>query len=53
MVICINHQKGGVGKSTLAWNLAIELSKDINVEVVDLDVQQTVTLNNYVRKNVG
>lgn len=51
MLLTINHQKGGVGKSTLAWNLAIELAKQTNktIEVVDLDVQQTLTLNNKVR----
>lgn len=55
MLISINHQKGGTGKSTLCWNLAIELAKQTNkeIEVVDLDVQQTLTLNNYVREKKG
>lgn len=53
MVICVNHQKGGVGKSTISWNLAIELAKDVNVQIVDLDVQKTITTCNAVRKDKG
>lgn len=56
MLICINHQKGGVGKSTISFNLAITLSKILlnkTIEVVDLDNQQSITLRNYVRKEAG
>lgn len=54
MLLVINHQKGGVGKSTISWNLAIQFSKLLKqVEIVDLDVQQTITLSNYVRAEVG
>ncbi|MDD4855495.1 MAG: ParA family protein [Sulfuricurvum sp.] len=53
MIITISHQKGGVGKSTLAYNVAVELSKKYNVEVIDLDVQQTVTAYNRVRHEMG
>ncbi len=53
MIITISHQKGGVGKSTLAYNVAVELSKKYNVEVIDLDVQQTVTAYNRVRYEMG
>jgi len=49
MVIALSHQKGGVGKSTLAYNLAVELSKKYYVNVVDLDVQQTITACNIIR----
>ena len=49
MVIAVSHQKGGVGKSTLAYNLAVELSKKYIVNVVDLDVQQTITACNVIR----
>ena len=49
MIIAISHQKGGVGKSTLAYNLSVELSKDYFVNVVDLDVQQTITACNIIR----
>lgn len=53
MIITISHQKGGVGKSTLAYNVAVELSKKYNVEVIDLDVQQTVSAYNEVRQEMG
>jgi len=49
MIIALSHQKGGVGKSTLAYNLAVELSKKYYVNVVDLDVQQTITACNIIR----
>jgi chromosome partitioning protein len=38
-IILITHQKGGVGKSTLAFNLAQNISGNAKVAVVDLDVQ--------------
>ncbi len=53
MIINISHQKGGVGKSTVAFNLAISLSQNFKVEVVDLDVQNTVTHTNKIRKENG
>lgn len=53
MVIAISHQKGGVGKSTLAYNLSVELSKKYNINVVDLDVQQTITACNVIRSKFG
>lgn len=44
MIITIGHSKGGVGKSTIAYNLAHAIykftSKDISI--VDLDFQQTL-----------
>ncbi|MDT8338558.1 MAG: ParA family protein [Sulfurimonas sp.] len=43
MIYTVGHTKGGVGKSTLAWNLAHsfkELGK--KVTIVDLDFQQTL-----------
>lgn len=51
MIIAISHQKGGVGKSTIAWNLALALQKKYNVELVDLDTQKTLTYTNEIRKN--
>ncbi|MDQ7060671.1 MAG: ParA family protein [Sulfurimonas sp.] len=53
MIIAISHQKGGVGKSTIAYNLSVELSKKFNVNVVDLDVQQTITACNVIRGKFG
>lgn len=52
MLICLAHQKGGTSKSTICTNLAIELQnkyKKKKVEVVDLDVQQSVSLINHIR----
>ena len=51
MIIAISHQKGGVGKSTIAWNLAIALQKKYKVELVYLDIQKTLTYTNKIRKN--
>ena len=53
MIIAISHQKGGVGKSTIAYNLSVELSKKYTVNVVDLDVQQTITACNVIRSKFG
>jgi len=50
MIIAISHQKGGVGKSTIAWNLALGLQKKYAVELVDLDTQKTLTYTNEIRK---
>ena len=50
MNITIAHTKGGVGKSTLAWQLAHSL-KEIGktVTLVDLDFQQTLHFVNQIR----
>jgi len=50
MTIVVSHQKGGVGKSTIAWNLATNLQKKHQVELVDLDIQKTLTYANEIRK---
>ncbi len=50
MIIAISHQKGGVGKSTIAWNLAIGLQKKHGAELIDLDMQQTLFFTNEIRK---
>lgn len=41
MRITIAHTKGGVGKSTLAWQLAHSF-ENTNVTIIDLDFQQTI-----------
>lgn len=46
MVINIAHTKGGVGKSTLATNLAVEMQ----LPIVDLDMQRSSYFFNQIRK---
>lgn len=38
-IILITHQKGGVGKSTITYNMANSLKDDANVAICDLDYQ--------------
>ena len=38
-IILITHQKGGVGKSTLTFNLAQNLCANAKVAILDLDLQ--------------
>lgn len=52
-VITIAHQKGGVGKSTLAIQIAIEFSKNHRVTLLDLDLQRSVSIFNSIRKDTG
>jgi len=50
MIITVAHTKGGVGKSTLTWNVAHsfkELGK--TVTIIDLDFQQTLFFINTIR----
>ena len=49
MILAISHQKGGVGKSTIAYNLSVALQKKYDVIVLDLDVQQSITQINKLR----
>jgi len=51
-VITIAHQKGGVGKSTIALNLAVELSKKYPLKVIDLDFQKSLTIFNEHRREM-
>lgn len=52
-IIVIAHQKGGVGKSTIASNLATELDKKYKLKVVDLDLQKSLTYYNNLRGSAG
>lgn len=48
-IITIAHQKGGVGKSTLALNLAYRFSKDAHTALTDTDPQgSTMQLQDIV-----
>lgn len=42
-IIVLSHQKGGVGKSTLTFNLANEFKDHLKTVVVDLDPQGTIS----------
>jgi len=58
-IITLAHQKGGTGKSTLAWNLAVEFNKKYKSYgykkflFVDLDNQESVTMTNRLRMQYG
>jgi len=52
-VITVSHQKGGVGKSTVALNISVELSKKYKVGVIDLDHQRSMTIFQGIRENRG
>ena len=49
MIICLAHQKGGVGKSTLSTSLAQILGADI----LDLDLQRSCLFWNRTRNAAG
>jgi chromosome partitioning protein len=52
LIITLSHQKGGVGKSTIAWNLAVHFSKLLPTTIIDLDIQQSLTQTNEIRKSM-
>ena len=47
MIFTVAHQKGGVGKSTIATNLSVEMGSP----VIDLDSQHSCYLFSVLRKN--
>lgn len=52
-VIAFAHKKGGVGKSTLAINTALELAQKYSVTFLDLDSQASATYFNAMREKDG
>jgi len=54
MIIAIGHSKGGVGKSTISWNLANALkdTTDEKVTIIDLDFQQTIHFINSINNKI-
>jgi len=42
-IILITHQKGGVGKSTLTYNLAQNLKENAKVAILDFDLQGSLS----------
>lgn len=38
-IILVTHQKGGVGKSTLTFNMASILKNDVKIAIIDFDLQ--------------
>lgn len=51
MIIIVGSTKGGVGKSTIAFNFAVALSQARDVVLVDADKQATATINTQIRAN--
>lgn len=52
MIVLFGHQKGGVGKSTVAINFAYEMQKKHkNITLLDLDSQNSAILFNQLRAN--
>lgn len=49
MIINIAHTKGGVGKSTIATNLAVEM----NLPIIDMDFQESSIFFNRLRVRAG
>jgi chromosome partitioning protein len=42
-IILVTHQKGGVGKSTLTFNLAQNISSNAKIAVIDFDLQGSLS----------
>jgi len=53
MIIVVSNQKGGVGKSTIALNIAVQMQEHKSVQLIDLDIQRTLSFANEMRKVHG
>ena len=42
-IFSIAHQKGGVGKSTLTYNLSLLFSEDLHIGLLDTDLQGSIS----------
>jgi len=52
MIVLFGHQKGGVGKSTIAINFAYQIQKRYkDIAILDLDSQNSALLFNQLRKS--
>ncbi|MCZ2222048.1 MAG: ParA family protein [Chitinophagales bacterium] len=49
-IILITHQKGGVGKSTITYNLAVNLKDNAKVCILDMDTQGSLMNINQLSK---
>lgn len=52
-VIAISCFKGGVGKSTVALNLAVELAQKHEVTMIDMDYQKSASIFNHNRNEAN
>lgn len=51
-IILTTHQKGGVGKSTLTFNLAQNISNNTKVAIIDFDLQGSLLQIKDLIKNI-
>src|ERR1019366_8889161 len=51
-IITLAHQKGGVGKSTLAANLAASFKSNVRTAIMDVDPQGTITQLSKIYKGI-
>lgn len=52
-IITLAHQKGGVGKSTLALNLAYRFSKEVRTALIDTDPQGSTMKLKDIAKGIN